>query len=302
MFEGTEKKFELWTTDSCRSFRTFDECFWKEIVELSKANIISKISNTHCDAYLLSESSLIVFDHKVIMITCGQTTLIRAAEKLFQSISKEDISYFVYERKNENFPQLQPSDFSKDCKILDKYIEGEPTIIGSGDKNFVALYQTTKKLPQISSDRTIEIFMHEISNGSIETFSNTKPEDHENIRKSSALRQLIPGYITEDHFFEPAGYSLNAVKGEFYFTVHVTPQAEGSFVSFESNDRFEEVTLSETINHLLSVFEPKSTELQVFNHRLEMNFNSDYKLLSSKECNFESGYIALYYHFERNIK
>ena len=75
-FEGTEKKVELVIDSSLPSLRSRGDEYWNRIVRLAGARVLSKIANDSCNAYLLSESSLFVFDHKLVMITCGTTCLI----------------------------------------------------------------------------------------------------------------------------------------------------------------------------------------------------------------------------------
>jgi hypothetical protein len=43
----------------------------------AKCTILSKISNSHIDAYVLSESSMFIYKTRFIMKTCGTTTLLR---------------------------------------------------------------------------------------------------------------------------------------------------------------------------------------------------------------------------------
>ena len=59
-FEGSEKKLEVVVKPEAGSLRQKDESFWKQLVQASRAQILSKISSESCDAYLLSESSLFV--------------------------------------------------------------------------------------------------------------------------------------------------------------------------------------------------------------------------------------------------
>ncbi|MEZ6189114.1 MAG: hypothetical protein R3F62_29460 [Planctomycetota bacterium] len=43
---------------------------WERVVEAARAQILSQISTSQCDAYLLSESSLFVYDDRFALITC----------------------------------------------------------------------------------------------------------------------------------------------------------------------------------------------------------------------------------------
>ena len=77
-FEGSEKKFEVVVSANSPDLRSLGEQRWREIVTASGAHVLSRMRGAHCDAYLLSESSLFVFAHKVVMITCGRTRLVDA--------------------------------------------------------------------------------------------------------------------------------------------------------------------------------------------------------------------------------
>ena len=65
---------------------------------------------------------------------------------------------------------------------------------------------------------------------------------------------VIPKMDKDRHLFSPYGYSVNGVLDKRYFTVHVTPQPEGSYASFETNVM--EPDYSERISQVLSIFNP----------------------------------------------
>ena len=62
------------------------------------------------------------------------------------------------------------------------------------------------------------------------------------------LRSLFPSSLIDDYLFEPCGYSMNGLdaSGGFY-TIHVTPEKEGSYASFETNIKGVVSTIFSTI-------------------------------------------------------
>jgi len=61
----------------------------------------------------------------------------------------------------------------------------------------------------------------------------------ENALEDSCLRGFLPkdspSLKIDDYSFEPCGYSLNALDDEFFWYIHITPEAQYSYLSFETN-------------------------------------------------------------------
>jgi S-adenosylmethionine decarboxylase len=63
------------------------------------------------------------------------------------------------------------------------------------------------------------------------------------------LSALLPSATIDSFLFSPCGFSSNAVQGDRYATIHVTPEVEYSYASFETNLSFgEEVDVIGTSN------------------------------------------------------
>ena len=65
-----------------------------------------------------------------------------------------------------------------------------------------------------------------------------------------------PKWEVDLHHFQPAGFSLNAVRGPrgLYATIHVTPEVGFSYASYETND-FTDVP--GRLRRLLEIFDPE---------------------------------------------
>lgn len=258
-FEGSEKKVEVFFVEEVKDLRE-RKALWEDVVTKANATILSKISSERCDAYLLSESSLFVFERRFVMITCGTTTLIHAIERAITSIGTEHIELLMYERKNELDPEAQLTSFGEDTKMLSKYVNGESLAFGRKNGNRVLLYHyTMPDYEPISEDMTLEILMHQVHPKAGTIFQDTNEEDLQKI----GIRRIFNDFLVDDFIFDPMGYSLNGVKGREYYTIHVTPQQHCSYASFETNHFFEG-DLKTTIQRVLDIFKPESVAFVLF--------------------------------------
>jgi S-adenosylmethionine decarboxylase len=76
----------------------------RRVVRASGAEILNCVSTAELDGYLLSESSLFVWEERLLLITCGQTTPVRTLPEILEFIDRDRIAFLFYERKNLNFP------------------------------------------------------------------------------------------------------------------------------------------------------------------------------------------------------
>ena len=309
-FEGPEKKIEIILENTQRDLRALGEDFWQRVVERSRAKILSRISNRECDAYLLSESSLFVFSRALTMITCGQTTLVEAVKEILTEVAGEEMSVLIYERKDEIFPHRQLTSFFEDVKELRKVTSGKALRFGTEDSHHVFVYTTEKDYRPSADDMTLEILMHNISPKALALFQDGQPAQLARAVKEAGIWDILPGYEVDEHFFEPAGYSLNAIQKDRYFTLHVTPQQMGSYVSFETNHPFaaEDAPASagalasrelrETIFRVIRIFAPRTCGLVFFQGLKQFNLpRLDLPLLQHVEESCVGGYHVQYHTY-----
>lgn len=90
---GPEKLLEVWFSPSPAALpgsagpaglKAVSCDTWKEMLDLVNCKVLSVIESEHVDAYLLSESSMFVFPHKVVLKTCGTTTLLLGLPRMLE--------------------------------------------------------------------------------------------------------------------------------------------------------------------------------------------------------------------------
>ena len=115
------------------------------MLDLVNCKVLSVIESEHVDAYLLSESSMFVFPHKVVLKTCGTTTLLWGLPRLLEiaalnagfphvvaqplrGIAAAATPYRVfYSRKNFLYPDQQRGphrSWRDEVRFLDQRFQG----------------------------------------------------------------------------------------------------------------------------------------------------------------------------------
>ena len=263
-FEGAEKKVEIAVEDGHPSLRSLGEAFWQRVVTAAEAKILSQRESAHMTAYLLSESSLFVCDSYATLITCGRTTLVDAVAEMLTTIDRDAIAMLVYERKNENFPHEQRTSFFDDARRLRKLIDGRAVRFGVEHEHAVRMFHTLRPHAPEADDRTLEVLMHGIDDRIAEPFRATRRPPTGSLAAELGLGRILDGYELDEFVFEPAGYSLNGMKGHAYATLHVTPERLGSYVSFETNDPEFGHDPSRWVHELVERFRPESFDVIAF--------------------------------------
>lgn len=294
-FEGAEKKFEIVSKGA--KLRGRDPAFWQKTVELAGAKILSKIENEQTSAFLLSESSLFVWDDRMTMITCGRTSLVKAATFLIEELGPENVDLVTYERKNEYYPHQQETDFHKDVQILQERFKGKSFRFGSPDEHHLFLFHGEKPFLAEDSDNTLEILMYHLDGPARGLFMGG--HTIEEIRKITRMEKIFPGFQIDDFLFQPCGYSANAIKGGDYYTIHVTPEENGSYVSFETNVRLGHRIVT-AIRSVLELFQPRSFDVVYFHPEKELRafdihpFIQRNYVRQTLSCGYEVGFSTYY--------
>jgi len=262
-FEGPEKKLAVVVVPGFRALRNLGDSAWRTVVEAAGAKVLSVLRREQCDAYLLSESSLFVFDDWFLFITCGQTALVNAIPEILRLVPEESIAFLMYERKSEHFPERQLTTFSEDAHRLHAMLPGRALRLGEEHGRYIQLFHTTRPYVPRSKVPTLEVLMYVIDEDVGAQFTHGRPARSKSTAAESGIEAILPGFETSEHAFEPSGYSCNALKGEDYYTVHVTPGATGSYASFETNHDFRG-RLGELVRPIVELFRPRAFDVVTF--------------------------------------
>jgi len=299
LFEGTEKKFELTVGPDGPDLRALGREFWDTVVRRSRAEILSHAATPVMDAWLLSESSLFVGARWALMITCGRTTLIDGLLHLLDHVGQEHIASLIYERKNENFPEDQRTTFAQDTARLRALMPGSDQVFGESDGDHISLFNLDRPGTPPPGDTTLELLMHDIDPDLVELFTPGGPGTAA-IRERLGLTALLPDFTWDDHLFDPVGYSLNAVRDRRYATIHVTPEREASYASFELGWDFTAADAGQAIARLLGTFRPARADLLYFAAPGRLTFLPEgYTPRRVTDAMLGNGYHVIYCHLER---
>jgi S-adenosylmethionine decarboxylase len=351
-FEGPEKLLELWFAESQEDvigggLLNVDRQVWENMLDIVKCKVLSVAKGKGVDAYLLSESSMFIFAHKLILKTCGTTTLLLGLKRILQiafdtlkaaddptpaeGLPHSELGSIVkrcfYSRKSFMFPERQKGphrDWLLEVGLLDNFfLTGAAYTVGKMNGNHWLLYMTAPHQHQPSEmriarplrlpsptrpctqdDETLEMLMTHLSPASCARFefpaSTPTPEltkDLQAIDKDRGhllgaklsvelgLTSLFERTTLDGFAFEPCGYSANAIVArpqgsqceDGYWTIHVTPEADSSYASFETNMATcsSGKGLAWLIARVLHIFEPGRLSVTLFNSTTKLDTDDE---------------------------
>lgn len=172
-FEGPEKLLEVWFSPSEKALaasasplglKAVSQDTWKGMLDLVNCQVLSVIESRNVDAYLLSESSMFVFSHKLVLKTCGTTTLLLGLPRMLeiaaleagfphvkanptQGLSAAATPHRIfYSRKNFLYPNQQKGphrSWRDEVRFLDNmFVGGSAYMIGKMNGEHWYLYIT----------------------------------------------------------------------------------------------------------------------------------------------------------------
>jgi len=273
-FEGPEKRlevdFKLLNPSRTLGLRSINREQWQELLEYAKCQILSMKSNDSFDCYVLSESSLFVYPTKIMLKTCGTTTLLRCIPKLLEYSDSCELAveFVMFSRKNFIFPdqQIYPhNNWKVEVDFLNTIFDGTAYVLGPQSHEhwnlYIADYHDHDTFR--TSEQTMEIMMRDLDRDCAQQFYRT--EEKNDTDKFPGIDNLIEGSETDEFNFRPCGYSMNGLNGEAYYTIHVTPEPHCSYASFETNASLP--CYRKLMQTVLDIFKPGTFTLTIFTEK-----------------------------------
>jgi len=265
-FEGAEKRLEVQFNPTPNSpqggLLTVSKEKWTKLLDLVNCQILSISSNSFFTAFVLSESSLFVFNRKIMIKTCGNTTLLECLPLLFSYAEEIHFSYdsLTYSHKNFVQPDRQTEsyrDFDTELTILQKFCTGQSYVLGpsrdDADSWFIFQSYSSKSTGGSNTDQKIEILMTGLDKKAMIPYFKGDASA-EQVSASTGISNILPGTTVDPHMFDPCGYSMNGLLGETYSTIHITPEDAFSYVSYECN--LKTASYDDVIKRVLAIFKP----------------------------------------------
>ncbi|RCV15448.1 hypothetical protein SETIT_3G057000v2 [Setaria italica] len=298
-FEGFEKRLELvFSLPSCgdgaraqHGLRLLPVGALREALDTVQCAVVSAAGNAAFDAYVLSESSLFVYPSRAILKTCGTTRLLRAVPILLRAAAGElglALRSCRYSRGSYLFPEAQPfphADFADEIRFLDGAVLSalrfrRSSVMPPSQRHSQQQHKWHVYAASTSDDDqhvdgathfTVEVCMTELDRTLARQFYlTTTPGDGRRtshaigdaMTAASGLGDVNPRSLAFGYAFAPCGYSMNALDGARYATVHVTPEDGHSYASYECGGAEAGCALA-SVGKAIAVFRPATVSVSV---------------------------------------
>ncbi|KAI4317701.1 hypothetical protein L6164_025551 [Bauhinia variegata] len=259
-FEGFEKRLELHFFGDDPAFlqmglRKLDFESLQQVLQAVQCTAVSAVGNSYFDAYVLSESSLFVYPTKIIIKTCGTTQLLKSIRPLIYYAHHHlglTLCSCRYTRGSFIFPKAQPfphTSFKDEATYLEETIPTnlcyrKASIMPSKSSShswhvFIANDESHIPYDYDNEIYTMEICMTELDPILARKFfrppgdGKTGDSAGKEMTVLTGVNEINPEALICDFAFDPCGYSMNGIDGDWYSTIHVTPEDGYSYASFE---------------------------------------------------------------------
>ncbi|KAG5104921.1 hypothetical protein AAZX31_15G096400 [Glycine max] len=285
-FEGFEKRLELHffgddPTILQLGLRKLSFDCIQQTLQAVQCTVVSAVGNSYLDAYVLSESSLFVYPTKIIIKTCGTTQLLKSITPLIfyaQTHLGLTLSLCRYTRGSFIFPLSQPfphTSFEHEVTYLETTLPSDlcfrkASIMPSKSSSHSWHVFTATNIPHHSHAPysqnhayTMEICMTDLDPVLARKFfrrpgdGKTGDSAGKEMTELTGIGEINSHALVCDFAFDPCGYSMNGMDGEWYSTIHVTPEDGYSYASFECvGSMSDDVDIIHVLRKVVQIFRP----------------------------------------------
>ncbi|XP_027333113.1 S-adenosylmethionine decarboxylase proenzyme-like [Abrus precatorius] len=280
-FEGFEKRIEISFSEppifkdpKGLGLRALTRSQINAILEAACCTIVSHLSNSELDSYVLSESSLFVQPYKIVLKTCGTTRLLLSIKPILELAASLSLSVFAvkYSRGTFIFPNDQHAphnSFIDEVSVLnyhfahlhaEAYVMGDSTSPnGSWHIYSACIEGATSAFRGLG---TVEMCMTGLDRDKARVFY--KEWGRGKMTEMSRVCEINPSHVICDFEFHPCGYSMNGIEGGAFSTVHVTPEDGFSYASYEAEGlESESIDLGTVVRRVVECFGPAEFSVAV---------------------------------------
>jgi len=303
-FEGTEKRLELvfsQNLDEPQGFRKISTEEWNQVLHVADCLVLSDSTQSSAiNSYILSQSSLFVTPFRVVLKTCGTSSLLHVIPLLMEHAKKLNtkIETVFFSHQNYVYPDRQPAphhDIVTEAEYLQQYFPGQLKTLGSMEDgchwSFFTNNRVGTQYPVNHSLHSLEIMMSELDKDVMKQFHYFDGDTTPKLLARTGISNILLGCDQVDgYIFQPWGFSMNALKDDIFVTIHVTPEDHGSYVSYETNLSFHSLDeLRATIRKVLEVFKPGKFCIVTAHEDMDLRNEEDYLQIphfTRKQCEF----------------
>ncbi|KAK3815277.1 MAG: adenosylmethionine decarboxylase [Benniella sp.] len=231
---------------------------WDEMLAIVKCQVLNQIQNDCMDAFLLSESSFFVYPHKLILKTCGTTTLLLALPKILEIAQNycglEKVWRVFYSRKTFMFPERQlhvHRDWKDEVAFLDRHFEhGSAYTVGKVNGDHWCLYLTAPQDDCLSHITSRRNSASSLDNGNVTIDENGDVivvGGHADIDHRHPLSIVTHGVVSapgQDSPLESPGSSSASSVASSSSSISIASSASSAGYLYPSHDQTVEILMT----------------------------------------------------------
>eukprot|EP01056_Protomagalhaensia_sp_Gyna25_P003927 Protomagalhaensia_sp_Gyna_25__3926@NODE_352_length_3764_cov_606_602148_g271_i0_p1_GENE_NODE_352_length_3764_cov_606_602148_g271_i0NODE_352_length_3764_cov_606_602148_g271_i0_p1_ORF_typecomplete_len352_score59_40SAM_decarbox/PF01536_16/2e50_NODE_352_length_3764_cov_606_602148_g271_i018642919 len=247
-FEGVEKRLLVEATGV--AFLEFTEESWRPVLDAAQCSVLSWREEANRKIFLLSESTLFVWETGFLLKTCGRTSPLKGFATLLSSLPhlQNQLVWVAFSRLDFLHPEQQfwpHQNFEQEIAFTQACLPNvQHLTVPAGRHNCHLLFYADPH--RVATPRVFEeSLLIGIRPDSVAALTGIAeadvPEGRDPVASralDNSLGLLRPSFsrssgVLDEFWFQPQGYSCNALTQSDYFSCHISPEPRTSYASLE---------------------------------------------------------------------